>query len=184
MPNYNDQCQTRMREAVNVFVEELQGMRSGRAHPNILHSIKVDAYGTSTALQHLASIVVEDARTLTVSPYDRGLLALIEKTIRQSDLGLNPTSTGVMLRISMPALSSERREALVKLVKSEAEKAKVAVRNIRRDIISDLKSELKNKLISEDDLRRAEAQIQKVTDSMTHEIDNRIAEKEKEILTV
>lgn len=184
MSNYNDQCKARMQEAVNVFATELQGVRSGRAHPSILHSIKVDAYGTPTALQHVASVAVEDARTLTVSPYDRGLLEVIEKTIRQSDLGLNPASTGSMLRIPMPALSSERREALVKLVKSEGEKAKVAVRNIRRDIISGLKDELKEKLISEDDLRRAEGQIQKVTDSMTQDIDSKVSDKEKEILTV
>lgn len=184
MSNYNEQCKTRMQEAVNVFAAELQGVRSGRAHPSILHSIKVDAYGTPTALQHVASIAVEDARTLTVSPYDRGLLEGIEKIIRQSDLGLNPSSTGAALRIPMPTLSSERRESLVKLVKSEGEKAKVAVRNIRRDIISGLKDELKDKLISEDDLRRAEAQIQKITDSMTQDIDAKIADKEKEILTV
>ncbi len=184
MSNYYDECTQRMQETVNVLVSELQGVRSGRAHPNILHSIKVEAYGTPTALQHVASISVEDARTLTVSPFDKSLESVIEKAIRQSDLGLNPAANGGLIRIPMPALSSERRVELVKLVKAEGEKAKVAVRNIRRDVLSEVKDDLKEKLISEDDVRRHEVQIQKITDQMTAEIDDKVSAKEKEITTV
>tara|TARA_Y200000002_G_scaffold29403_1_gene21961 strand:- start:3494 stop:4048 length:555 start_codon:yes stop_codon:yes gene_type:complete len=184
MAQVYDDCTRRMQESVNVFIEELKGIRSGRAHPSILHSIKVDAYGTPTALQHVASISVDDARTLSVAPYDKSLMEVVEKAIRQSDLGLNPAAAGTIIRVPMPALSSERRVELVKLVKSEGEKTKVAVRNIRRDIISDLKDSEKNKVISEDDLRRHEVQIQKITDKMTSDIDVKVQEKEKEISTV
>lgn len=184
MSEFGKASEARMSESVRVFAEDLKGIRSGRAHPSILHSVKVDAYGTPTALNHVASINVDDARTLSVSPFDKSLIQAIEKAILQSDLGLNPASQGDVIRVPMPQLSAERRADLVKIVKNEGEKAKIACRNIRRDIIQEIKENLKEKLIGEDEARKFETDVQKVTDEKVAEIDKIVSAKEQDIMTV
>ena len=174
----------RMKKSVEALGNQFAKIRTGRAHPSILHSVKVDAYGTPTALNHVASINVDDARTLSVSPFDKSLMQAIEKAILQSDLGLNPASQGDLIRVPMPQLSAERRADLVKIVKNEGEKAKIACRNIRRDIIQEIKENLKEKLIGEDEARRFEVDVQKVTDEKVAEIDKIVSAKEQDIMTV
>ena len=159
-------------------------IRTGRAHTGLLEHIQVDYYGTPTQLPQVASITLVDARTIGVTPWEKKMVASVEKAIRESDLGLNPATSGDLIRVPMPALTEERRRELTKLVRSEAEDAKIAVRNIRRDAIEQFKKLTKEKLISEDDERRGQDDTQKLTDRFVAEIDKLSSQKEAEVMTV
>lgn len=174
----------RMQKCVVAFSNELKKIRTGRAHPSLIEHIKVDYYGTDTPMSQVARITVEDSRTLVVTPFDKGAVANVEKAIMKSDLGLNPNTAGSVIRVPMPPLTEERRRDLTKVVSKEAEGARVAVRNVRRDVISDLKDAMKEKLVSQDEERRAQDDIQKLTDKYVAEIDKVLAEKEKELMQV
>jgi ribosome recycling factor len=176
--------QDRMAKSMDTLKADLAKVRTGRAHTGILDHVMVDYYGSPTALTQVANVTLVDARTIGVQPYEKKMLAVIEKAIRESDLGLNPSSFGEMVRVPTPPLTEERRKEMVKLCKSEAEDAKIAVRNIRRDANEQLKKMVKDKAISEDDERRAQDEIQKMTDKSVADIDKVVAEKEKEVLTV
>jgi ribosome recycling factor len=177
-------AQDRMVKSIDTLKGDLAKVRTGRAHTGILDHIQVEYYGTPTALTQVANVTLIDARTIGVQPFEKKLLATIEKAIRDSDLGLNPSSQGEMIRVPTPALTEERRKEMVKLVKSEAEDAKIAVRNIRRDANEQLKKMVKDKTASEDDERRASDEIQKLTDKFVADIDKMVVDKEKEVLTV
>lgn len=176
--------QERMTKSIETLRADLAKVRTGRAHTGILDHIMVDYYGAPTALTQIANVTLIDARTIGVQPWEKKMLTTVEKAIRDSDLGLNPSSQGDMIRVPTPALTEERRKEMVKLVKSEAEDAKIAVRNIRRDANESLKKLVKDKACSEDDERRASDEIQKLTDKFVIDIDKLVAEKEKEVLTV
>lgn len=177
-------AETRMHKCLEVLRGELAKLRAGRAHPSLLDQIKVPYYGNDTALNQVASISVENSRTLVVSPYEKSLLQAIEKAIRTSDLGLNPASAGTVIRVPLPALNEERRKELIRLVRDEGEKARVSVRNVRRDANNELKNLLKDKKISEDDERRAQANVQKLTDKIIEEIDKALTAKEADLMEV
>jgi ribosome recycling factor len=174
----------RMDKTVETLKTDLTKIRTGRAHPSLLDHVTVDYYGTKTPLTQAANVTVEDARTLSVTAWDKSMVKIIEKAILESDLGLNPNTSGTVLRIPLPPLSEERRRDLVKVTKSEAENSRVAIRNIRRDAIHHLKELEKNKEISEDDERKAEDQVQKATDLRIKKIDEVLAEKEREMLEI
>jgi ribosome recycling factor len=177
-------AETRMVKSLEALKTELGKIRTGRAHPGLLEHVRVDYYGTKTPLNQLANVNVADARTLTVTPYDKAALSAIEKAIRESDLGLNPVGAGQTLRVPLPALTEERRRELTKHVHKEGENAKVAIRNVRRDSNQHVKEQLKKKLIGEDDDKRAEDAVQKMTDRFIGEVDKLIAAKEKEIMQI
>jgi len=177
-------AEVRMAKSVETLKAELGKIRTGRAHAGLLDHIRVDYYGTKTPLNQLANISTADARTLTVTPYDKAAVQAIEKAIRESDLGLNPAIAGQVMRVPLPALTEERRRELSKHVHKEGENAKVAVRNVRRDSNQHLKEQLKKKLISEDDDKRAEDTVQKMTDRFIGEVDKFVAAKEQEIMQV
>ena len=174
----------KMQKSIDTLKADLAKVRTGRAHAGILDHVQVDYYGTPTHISQVANITLLDARTIGVQPWEKKMIATIEKAIRESDLGLNPSTQGDIIRVPTPALTEERRKEMVKLCKSEAEDAKIAVRNIRRDANEVLKKLLKDKAISEDDERRAQDDVQKLTDKFVAEIDKLVAEKEKEVLTV
>ena len=174
----------KMQKSIETLKGNLAKVRTGRAHPGMLDHIQVDYYGTPTQITQVANVTLLDARTLGVQPWEKKMLAVVEKAIRESDLGLNPATQGDVIRVPTPPLTEERRKEMVKLVKSEAEDGKIAVRNIRRDSNEALKKLLKDKTISEDDERRAQEDVQKLTDKFVAEVDKLVAEKEKEILTV
>jgi ribosome recycling factor len=175
---------TRMGKCVETFQGDLKKLRTGRAHPSLIENMKVDYYGTDTPLKQVANISVEDARTLVVSPWEKSMVQAIEKAIHKSDLGLNPMSAGTVIRIPLPPLTEERRRDITKVVRADAENARVAVRNVRRDVIADVKEALKEKLITQDDEKKAEQDIQKLTDKYVADIDAQLAAKEKEIMQV
>jgi ribosome recycling factor len=177
-------AQERMTKSIETLRSDLAKVRTGRAHTGILDHIMVDYYGSPTPLSGVANLTLIDARTIGVQPYEKKMLSTIEKAIRDSDLGLNPSTFGELVRVPTPALTEERRKEMVKLVKSEAEDAKIAVRNIRRDANEQLKKMVKDKTASEDDERRSSDEIQKLTDKFVADIDKMVAEKEKEVLTV
>jgi ribosome recycling factor len=177
-------AQARMAKCVQTFQGDLKKLRTGRAHPSLIEHLKVDYYGSEVPLQQVASINVEDARTLVVSPWEKTLVQAIEKAIHKSDLGLNPLTAGTVIRINMPPLTEERRRDITKVVRHDAENARVAVRNVRRDVMAAIKEMLKAKKISQDDERRAETEVQKLTDKHVAEIDQVLAAKEKEIMQV
>ena len=174
----------KMQKSIDTLKADLAKVRTGRAHAGILDHVQVDYYGTPTHISQVANITLLDARTIGVQPWEKKMIATVEKAIRESDLGLNPSTQGDIIRVPTPALTEERRKEMVKLCKSEAEDAKIAVRNIRRDANEVLKKLLKDKAISEDDERRAQDDVQKLTDKFVTEIDKLVAEKEKEVLTV
>ena len=174
----------KMNKSIETLKADLAKVRTGRAHAGILDHVRVDYYGNPTQLSQVANITLIDARTIGVQPWEKKMIGAIEKAIRESDLGLNPATQGDVIRVPTPALTEERRKEMVKLVKTEAEDAKIAVRNIRRDANEGLKKLLKDKAISEDDERRAQDDVQKLTDRFVSEIDRLVAEKEKEVLTV
>jgi ribosome recycling factor len=173
---------TRMNKSLEALRHELAKIRTGRAHPSLLEHVHVEYYGNEVPIGQAASVTVEDARTLAVTPWDKSLVKLIEKAILTSDLGLNPTTAGQVIRIPLPPLTEERRRELGKVVHHEGENAKIAIRNIRRDANHGIKELLKDKAISEDDERRAEQDIQSVTDVAVSKVDEIVAEKEKELL--
>ncbi|HEY4215434.1 MAG TPA: ribosome recycling factor [Steroidobacteraceae bacterium] len=174
----------RMAKCVLNFQNDLKKLRTGRAHPSLIEHLKVDYYGSEVPLQQVASIAVEDGRTLVVSPWEKGVVQAIEKAIFKSDLGLNPMTAGTIIRIPMPPLTEERRRDITKVLRHDAEGARVAVRNVRRDVMNDIKDLLKEKLISQDDERRAETEIQKLTDKHVADVEAALAAKEKEVMQV
>lgn len=177
-------AEKRMGKSIDALHTELAKIRTGRAHPSLLDQIHVDYYGADTPINQVANVTVEDARTLVVTPWEKDMVAKVEKAIMGSDLGLNPATAGTVIRIPMPPLTEERRRGLVKVVKNEAEQARVAIRNIRRDANSDFKDLLKEKEISEDEQRKAEEQVQKLTDTYVGKIDKVLADKETELMEV
>lgn len=174
----------KMQKSIETLKGNLAKVRTGRAHPGMLDHVMVDYYGTPTQISQVANVTLVDARTIGVQPWEKKMLAAVEKAIRDSDLGLNPATQGDLIRVPTPPLNEERRKEMVKLVKSEAEDGKIAIRNIRRDANEALKKLLKDKAISEDDERRAQDDVQKLTDKFVAEVDKLVAEKEKEVLTV
>ena len=174
----------RMGKSIDSFKNDLSKVRTGRAHTGLLDHVRVDYYGTPTPINQVAKVVLLDSRTIGVTPFEKKLIPTIEKGIRESDLGLNPSTSGDTIRLPMPALTEERRKELIKVVKHDAENARVAVRNLRRDAISHLKEALKNHEVSENDERRALDDMQKMTDKHIADIDRLLAEKEKELLAV
>lgn len=174
----------KMEKSINVFAENLAAVRAGRANPAILNKVKVDYYGVETPVSQVAGISVPEARLIVVQPWDASILKEIEKAILASDIGINPNNDGKVIRLSFPELNEERRKELVKEIKKMAEEAKVAIRSVRREGIDEFKKRQKEALITEDDLRTAEEDIQKITDKKIEEIDNIIANKEKEIMSV
>ena len=175
---------TRMGKSIDAVKHEFSKIRTGRAHPSLLEQIMVSYYGTDSALSQVANIAVEDARTLTITPWEKGMVQAIEKAIMKSDLGLNPSTNGMTIRIPLPALTEERRRSLVKVVKHEAENGRVSVRNIRRDANSEINKALKEKIISEDEARGAEEKIQKLTDQYIKEIEKILEVKETDLLSI
>ncbi|GAA4029920.1 ribosome recycling factor [Actimicrobium antarcticum] len=174
----------RMHKSIETLKADLAKVRTGRAHVGMLDHIMVDYYGNPTQLTQVANVTLVDARTLGVQPWEKKMVSVVEKAIRDADLGLNPSTQGDLIRVPTPALTEERRKEMVKLVKSEAEDAKIAIRNIRRDANENFKKLLKDKDCSEDDERRAQDDIQKLTDKFVAEIDKLVVDKEKEVLTV
>ena len=174
----------KMHKSIETLKGDLAKVRTGRAHVGILDHVMVDYYGNPTAINQVANLTLVDARTIGVQPWEKKMLQAIEKAIRESDLGLNPSTQGDMIRVPTPPLTEERRKEMVKLVKSEAETAKIAIRNVRRDANEGLKKLLKDKECSEDDERRAQDDVQKLTDKFVAEVDKLAAEKEKELMTV
>lgn len=172
----------RMGKSVEALRDEFRRLRTGRAHTALLEHITVEYYGSQVPINQAATVSVEDARTLTVVPWERQMAAVVEKAILNSDLGLTPVSAGNVIRVPLPPMSEERRKELVRVVRHEAETGRVAVRNIRRDALGDLKELLKEKLISEDQDHRAHDEIQKLTDQHIAEVDRLLAEKEAEIM--
>jgi ribosome recycling factor len=177
-------AEQRMRKSLDALKTDLGKIRTGRAHTGILDHVNVDYYGTPTPISQVANVTLIDARTIGISPWEKKLGAAIEKAIRESDLGLNPAAQGDLIRVPMPALTEERRRELTKVVKSEGENAKVAVRNLRRDANNTLKDQLKAKTISEDEERRAQDEVQKLTDRFISEIDKMLAAKEAELMAI
>ena len=174
----------KMDKSVQAFKADLGKVRTGRAHTGLLDHIMVDYYGTPTALNQVAKVVLLDGRTIGVTPFEKKMTQAVEKAIRDSDLGLNPAASGETVRVPMPALTEERRKELIKVVRHEAENARVAVRNLRRDAIHHLKEALKNKEVSENDERRAQDEVQKMTDRHVAEIEKLVQDKEKELMAV
>jgi ribosome recycling factor len=174
----------KMGKSIEAFKADLAKVRTGRAHTGLLDHITVDYYGTPTPINQLAKVTLVDARTIGVTPFEKKLLQGIDKAIRESDLGLNPAASGETLRVPMPALTEERRKELIKVVRHEAENARVAVRNLRRDAIHHLKEALKKKEVSENDERRAQDEVQKLTDRYVADVDRLLAEKESELMAV
>jgi len=174
----------KMNQSIAAFQNNLTKIRTGRANPALLDTIHVDYYGSSVPLSQVANVALIDSRTISVQPWEKGMGAKIEKAIRESDLGLNPASMGDLIRVPMPPMSEERRKEMTKLVRTEGENAKIATRNLRRDANDAIKKLVKDKQASEDEQKRAEAEIQKVTDRHITEIDRLVAAKEAEIMAV
>jgi len=174
----------KMGKSIEAFKGDLSKVRTGRAHTGLLDHVSVDYYGTPTLLAQVAKVILLDARTIGVSPFEKKMIPAVEKAIRESDLGLNPATAGDTIRVPMPSLTEERRKELIKVVRHEAENARVAVRNLRRDAIQHLKEALKKKEVSENDERRAQDDVQKLTDRSIAEIDKLLQQKEAELLAV
>jgi len=177
-------AESRMSKSVDSLSDALTKIRTGRAHPSLLEHITVEYYGAETPLNQVANVSVEDARTLSITLWEKDMVQAVEKAIMKSDLGLNPATAGTVIRIPLPALTEERRRDLVKVVRGEGEKAKVAIRNIRRDANSDLKELEKESEISEDDERRGQEQVQKYTDAAVKKVDSVLAVKEEDLMQV
>jgi ribosome recycling factor len=174
----------RMKKSIESLGNHFNKIRTGRAHPSILDGVMVNYYGAETPLSQLANINVEDARTLSVSPWERNLVPEIEKAILKSNLGLNPSTNNGLIRLPLPMLTEETRKNFIKQARAEAENGRVAVRNVRRDVLGDIKALLKDKTISEDDDRRAQDEIQKITDKYIAEVDKALAAKEVDLMSV
>lgn len=176
--------ESKMDQSIGAFKNNLAKIRTGRANPALLDSVQVDYYGSMVPLSQVANLSLLDARTVSVQPWEKGMGAKIEKAIRDSDLGLNPSSMGDLIRVPMPVMTEERRRELTKVVRGEGESAKIAIRNLRRDSNEAVKKLVKDKLASEDDQKRSEAEIQKVTDRHIAEVDRLVASKEQDIMAV
>ena len=174
----------KMAKSVETLKHDLAKVRTGRAHTGLIDHLRVDYYGAEMPINQVANVTLSDARTITIQPFEKKMIQVVEKAIRDSDLGVNPATSGDVIRVPMPALTEERRKELAKLVKHEGEDAKVAVRNIRRDAIAHLKALLKESEISEDDDKRAETEVQKLTDKSIADIDKLVADKEKDLMAV
>ncbi|MEO5771792.1 MAG: ribosome recycling factor [Burkholderiaceae bacterium] len=184
IPEIKSTAETKMGKSIESFKSELHKVRTGRAHPGLLDQVQVEYYGLMVPISQVANVTLLDARTISVQPWEKGMGAKIEKAIRESDLGLNPAAQGDLLRVPMPALTEERRKDLTKIVRNAGEDAKIAVRNLRRDGNEHLKKLLKDKLATEDDERRAQDDVQKLTDRVIAEIDRLVHAKESEIMAV
>jgi ribosome recycling factor len=178
------QAADKMAKSVETLKHDLAKVRTGRAHTGILDHLKVDYYGSDVPINQVANVTLADARTIAVQPFEKKMVQVVEKAIRDSDLGVNPATSGDVVRIPMPPLTEERRRELTKIVKHDGENAKVAVRNIRRDAITHLKDLLKEGEVSEDDEKRAQDEVQKMTDKAIGDIDRLVAEKEKDVMSV
>jgi len=178
------EAEQRMQKSIDALKQEFSKLRSGRAHTGLLEQITVSYYGSDMPLTQVANVAVEDARTLTVTPWDRSMISAIEKAIMTAELGLNPATSGMLIRVPLPPLTEERRKDMIKIVRAEAENARVALRNVRRDANTQIKDLLKAKDISEDDERRGEESIQKLTDKYVQKVDELLAAKEKELMDV
>ena len=174
----------KMEQSISAFKNNLSKIRTGRANPSMLDAVQVEYYGSMLPLSQVANLSLLDSRTVGIQPWEKGMGAKIEKAIRESDLGLNPSSMGDLIRVPMPVMSEERRRELTKLARSEAENAKIAVRNLRRDANESVKKLEKDKLVSEDDQKRSEADIQKLTDRFIAEVDRLVVSKEQDIMAV
>ena len=177
-------AEQKMQQSVDSFKSSLTKIRTGRANPGLLDSVQVDYYGSMVPISQVANVSLLDARTISVSPWEKGMGAKIEKAIRDSDLGLNPAAQGDLIRVPMPAMTEERRKELTKVVRGEGEHAKVAIRNLRRDANDSVKKIVKDKLASEDDERRSQDEVQKFTDRFIAEVDRLVASKEQDIMAV
>ncbi|AEG69245.1 ribosome recycling factor [Ralstonia solanacearum] len=177
-------AEQKMQKSIDAFKADLAKVRTGRAHTGLLDHVQVDYYGSMVPISQVANLGLADARTISVQPWEKKLVSAVEKAIREADLGLNPATMGDVIRVPMPPLTEERRKELTKVVKSEGEDAKVAVRNVRRDANEQFKKLVKDKAISEDDERRGQDDVQKLTDRFVAEVDKLVAEKDKEIMTV
>ncbi|CDG18993.1 ribosome recycling factor [Xenorhabdus doucetiae] len=175
-------AQDRMEKSVEALKNQISKVRTGRASPSLLDGISIEYYGSATPLRQIANVVAEDARTLAITVFDRSMTAAVEKAIMASDLGLNPSSAGTIIRVPLPPLTEERRKDLIKVVRGEAEQGRVSIRNIRRDANDKVKALLKDKEISEDEERRSQDDIQKLTDSFIKKIDEALANKETELM--
>jgi len=178
------QAVEKMAKSVETLKHDLAKVRTGRAHVGLIDHLRVDYYGAETPINQVANVTLSDARTIAVQPFEKKMVQAVEKAIRDSDLGVNPATSGDVIRIPMPPLTEERRKELVKVVKHEGENSKVAVRNIRRDAMNHVKALLKDGEVSEDDDKRAEKEIQQLTDKSIADIDKLVAEKEKELMAV
>lgn len=174
----------RMKKSVESLASDMRKIRTGRAHPSLLDQVTVPYYGTEVPLNQVANIAVSDSRTITVTPWEKDMIPVVEKAILESNLGLNPNSAGQVIRVPLPQLTEERRKELIKVVRHEAENARVAIRNIRRDVLGDVKELLKEKEITEDDEHSAQEEIQKITDKYVAQVDTELEAKEKELLEV
>jgi ribosome recycling factor len=179
-----DDARQRMEKSIAALKGQFSKIRTGRAHPSLLDSIMVPYYGTPTPLKQVANVIAEDSRTLALTVFDKSAIQAVEKAIMQSDLGLNPSSAGSTLRIPMPPLTEERRKDLIKVVRAEAEQGRVSIRSVRRDANADIKELLKEKEIGEDDSRKGEEEIQKLTNEFVKTVDDMLATKEKELMEV
>ena len=177
-------AEQRMQRSLESLRNEFSRLRTGRAHPSLLDGIRVSYYGSETPLSQVANIGIEDARTLTVTPWEKNIVPDVEKAIMKSDLGLNPSTAGAVIRIPMPALTEETRKGYIKQARQEAESARVSIRNTRRDVLADIKELLKEKDISEDEERRAQDDVQKITDKYIAEVDKALAVKEKDLMEI
>lgn len=178
------QAADKMAKSIDTLKHNLAKVRTGRAHAGLLDHLRVDYYGTPTPINQVANVTLVDARTIGVQPYEKKMVQAVERAIRDSDLGVNPATSGDMIRVPMPALTEERRRELTRIVKHEGEEAKVAVRNVRRDANAHLKEMLKKHDVPEDEEKRAQDEVQKLTDKAVADIDRMIAEKEKELMAV
>ena len=178
------QATDKMAKSVETLKHDLAKVRTGRAHTGLIDHLRVDYYGSDVPINQVASITLSDARTIAIQPFEKKMIQVVEKAIRDSDLGVNPATSGDMIRVPMPALTEERRKELTKIVKHEGENAKVAVRNIRRDAITHLKNLLKEGEVSEDEEKRAQEEVQKMTDRSIGDIDRLVSEKEKDLMAV
>ncbi len=177
-------AEQKMQQSIESFKNSLTKIRTGRANPGLLDTVQVDYYGSMVPISQVANVALLDARTISVSPWEKGMGAKIEKAIRDSDLGLNPASQGDLIRVPMPAMTEERRKELTKVVRAEGEHAKVAIRNLRRDVNDGVKKLVKDKLASEDDERRSHDEVQKFTDRCIVEVDKLVSGKEADIMAV
>ena len=184
IPETKQAAEQKMNQSLDSFKTSLTKIRTGRANPGLLDTVHVDYYGAMVPISQVANIALLDARTISVSPWEKGMAAKIEKAIRDSDLGLNPASQGDLIRVPMPAMTEERRKELTKVVRSEGEHAKVAIRNLRRDANDTVKKLVKEKLASEDDERRANDEVQKFTDRFISDVDKLVTGKEQDIMAV